>query len=221
MVPIPGILSFLSLNKGVRLFKTPFWVKWFYPGRIWHLSRKEKLIYLTFDDGPTPDVTRWILDMLDTYDAKATFFCVGENMQRYPDLVKEAEQCGHTIGNHTYHHKKGTVTSLVEYMSDVEKFHQIHSARIFRPPYGRLPSTHAKAVRKEGYKIVMWDVLTYDFDEQAETEYLWKKIVRNIEPGSIIVFHDNIKAEKHLHILLPRTLAYYANQGYTFAPLCL
>lgn len=221
MMPFPGTLAFFTLKNNIRLFKTPGWIQKFYPNRIWRLPNSDNIIYLTFDDGPTEEVTSWILNTLAAYNAKATFFCVGANMKKHPELVKEIERRGHALGNHTFHHKKASEVSAEEYMQDVAACRTEHGTKLFRPPHGRLPSKHAKQLFREGYSIIMWDVLTYDFDANAETEKLWDKIRRNTKPGSIIVFHDNVKAEKHLRILLPKTLEHFSNAGYRFDSICL
>lgn len=180
---------------------------------------QEKIIYLTFDDGPTANLTDWILTELENYNARATFFCVGGNMQKFPGKIQQIESLGHSIGNHTFYHTNGFKTGKYEYLKDVNYASYRHETKLFRPPYGKLKSSQAKLLLSLGYKIIMWSVLTYDFDKNLDIENAWKQIVKHTKSGAIVVFHDNEKARNNLQILLPKFLEYFSAQGYKFHAL--
>ncbi len=205
----------------MKWFYVPVWVDAVFPRRVWRVrtNSREKIIYLTFDDGPTANLTDYILTELDKYQAKATFFCVGGNMQKFPDKLKQIESLGHKIGNHTFSHLNGFKTETLPYIDDVKNASEFYQTKLFRPPYGKLRSSQAKIVLQQGYKIIMWSVLTYDFDKHLDAETAWRNIVKHTKPGSIIVFHDNEKARKNIEILLPEFLEYYHSQGYKFHTL--
>jgi|SRR5690606_6834080 len=198
--------------------KSPFWLRWLYPRLIWHYSRDLSYLYLTFDDGPIPDVTPEILNILKEYDIKATFFCVGDNVRKHPDIFQRILDEGHRIGNHTYNHLKGWKTSYEEYIKNVESCNQLVKADLFRPPYGRGTRKQYRELEKL-YKIIMWDVMSGDFDLAISPEQCLRNVTRNIENGSIIVFHDNLKAKKRVLYALPRTIEYGLARGYTFKTL--
>lgn len=200
------------------MVKIPFFVPFFYPKRIWHFSRTEKTIYLTFDDGPIPEITPWVLNELKKYHAKATFFCIGKNIEENPNIFREIIQEGHTVGNHTYSHFNANKTSEIDYFEDItlaEKYFEKHP-KFFRPPYGKLNSKKANFLFSKGFKIVMWDVLSADFDASITKETSFKNVIKNTEGGSIVVFHDSIKASKNLQYVLPKVLAYFTEKGFTF-----
>ena len=205
----------------LKWFHVPVWVDVFFPRRVWRrpVNSSEKIIYLTFDDGPTANLTDWILNELEKYEAKATFFCVGGNMQKFPEKLKEIESLGHKIGNHTFSHLNGFKTTTNAYIEDVKNASGFHPSKLFRPPYGKLKSSQAKILLQQGYEIIMWSVLTYDFDKNLDTQKAWKQIVKHAKSGSVIVFHDNEKARKNLQILLPKFLEYFSTQGFTFHTL--
>lgn len=188
------------------------------PNRLWRAPgnnlQGQSLVYLTFDDGPIPEVTPWVLDQLDKYNATATFFCIGENAQRYPEILQETLRRGHHIGNHTQNHCNGRETSTDEYLKQVQHFKHSTavSTKLFRPPYGRLSLAQSKGVRRLGYRIVMWDVLSYDWQKELSATTIVDKLKKFIKPGSIIVFHDSVKAEKNLRIVLPKILEHIVNQ---------
>lgn len=202
----------------MRWFKTPFWIPWVMPNRLWRAPsydlQGQSLVYLTFDDGPISEVTPWVLEQLDKYNAKATFFCIGENAQRYPEILQETIRRGHQIGNHTQNHCNGRETSTDEYLEQVQRFE--HSTgvntKLFRPPYGRLNARQSKGVIRLGYRIVMWDVLSYDWQKELSANTIIDRLKKFIKPGSIIVFHDSVKAEKNLRLVLPEILKYLDNQ---------
>lgn len=190
----------------------------FYSKGIWHIAAKEKEIYLTFDDGPVPGLTEWILDELKHFNAKATFFCVGHNIEKHPSIFKRIKEEGHTAANHTYNHLKGFHYDLKEYADNVEKCEVLTGNKLFRPPYGRLRKSQYKYLLKHNYKIVFWDVISYDY-EKISPEYCFSIVKKRIKPGSIVLFHDNIKAEKNVSYALRNTLMHFSMQGYTFKAL--
>jgi len=203
------------------LVKTPKLLQWLYPKRVWAFSRKSNNIHLTFDDGPIPEVTPWVLDLLKEYNAKATFFCIGDNVKKHPEIFKRIVAEGHRIGNHTFHHLKGTETTTINYLKDIALFEETiensefriqNSELLFRPPYGKMTSKQAKEVHNKGYKIVMWDVLSGDFDQTISKEKCLRNVTKNIESGSIVVFHDSLKAEKNLRYVLPKVLNIFFNR---------
>ena len=207
------------------LVKMPKLIQWIFPRRVWAFSRKEKNIYLTFDDGPIPEITPWVLEQLEIYDAKATFFCIGENIKKHPEIFKKVVKAGHTIGNHTQHHLNGKRTKTLDYLNDVELFEetitnsnlQIQNAELlFRPPFGKLKPSQARAILKKGYKIIMYDVLSADFDATILEEKCLENVLQNIKPGSVIVFHDSLKAEKNLRYALPKILKFISKKGWNF-----
>lgn len=203
--------------------KTPTWLKLLYPKRIWNKKPldKDPSIYLTFDDGPIPEVTPWVLSVLEEYQAKATFFWIGENVQKHPEIAEQVIKKGHQIGNHTYHHINGWKAKEDEYYNEVKQTEEEfakhkHKTKLFRPPYGRISSKQAKILFQKDYKIIMWDVLSKDFVATLNAEMLLQKSIRATQDGSIIVFHDSIKASKNLSYVLPKYLAYFTALGYTF-----
>ena len=199
-----------------KLIKTLF-SKW-----IWDIPSTEKVVYLSFDDGPTPEATTWVLEELKKHHFKATFFCIGDNIRKYPDIFKKIISEGHTIGNHTYNHLNGWKTSTQNYIDNAqlcqeiidEKKHYNSDSKIFRPPYGKMKTTQSKALLKLGYKIIMWDVLSADFDRNITEQECLNNVVMNLQPGSIVVFHDSIKAFEKLKYVLPATLQYLQDNNY-------
>ncbi|MEL7161757.1 MAG: polysaccharide deacetylase family protein [Bacteroidota bacterium] len=181
-------------------------------------STESPTIYFTFDDGPIPQLTPWVLEQLAAYDAQATFFCVGNNARRYPELIQDILTAGHSIGNHTMHHLDGWKSDNVPYFHDVRHCAIQVKSSLFRPPYGRLMPSQAQFLQRH-YEIVMWDVLSGDFDPELTAEDCFQNVVRNAKPGSIVVFHDSLKAEEKLRAFLPRLLEHYAALGYRFAAL--
>ena len=179
------------------------------------LPNKQNKIYLTFDDGPTPEVLPFILKTLDTYQVPATFFCVGENMSRYPGLVKEMLEKNHVIGNHTQNHMSGWRIKNKTYFENVEACNAVYKTKLFRPPYGRLRKSQANFLSKK-YKIIMWNVLSYDYDKKILPEICYRNVIDNTKSGSVIVFHDNQKAFTNLQYALPHSIAFLLNKGFVF-----
>ncbi|MBK1439148.1 polysaccharide deacetylase family protein [Parapedobacter sp. ISTM3] len=196
----------------------PLVLQWFYPSLTWHRGRVEKRIFLTFDDGPIPDVTPGIINTLKNYGVKATFFCVGENIKKHPDLFDTLLENGHRIGNHTYNHLNGWKTKDEIYLENVLQCQQLTQTNLFRPPYGRSTRAQYATLRKD-YEIIMWDVLSGDFDTKLAPEKCLRNVINHARNGSIVVFHDNIKAVPRVSYALPRAIEYWLGQGYTFGVL--
>ncbi len=209
----------------------PKFVQRFYPERIWAFSEDKASVYITFDDGPIPEVTPWVLDELKKHNAKATFFCIGENIQKHPGIFRRIILEGHSVGNHTFNHLNGWKTKTSEYVENVEKAgRQMEDSRLFnseivnrqskienhksllRPPYGKITSKQAKILQKKGFKVVMWDILSYDYDATVSEEKCLQNVLENLEPGSVVVFHDSLKAEKNLRYVLPKVLEFIAEK---------
>lgn len=200
------------------LVKTPKVIQNLFPNFVWRMPAGEPVIYLTFDDGPIPGVTPWVLEQLAAYDARATFFCVGENVQRHPEVFQAVIGAGHTVGNHTSHHMDGWATDNLPYFHDVRRCARLVSSDLFRPPYGRMRPRQAQFLQRH-YQIVMWDVLSGDFDPHLSPEQCLHNVIDNATAGSIVVFHDSLKAEEKLRYALPRTLEHFAARGYRFEAL--
>ena len=196
--------------------KTPFWLKKVFKNYVWSISTKEKVIYLTFDDGPHPKATPFVLEQLDKYNAKATFFCIGKNIVLYPDVYQKVIDNGHTVGNHTHNHLNGWKTDLNTYLTNIDKASKLISSKLFRPPYGRIKRQQGRELRERGFKIIMWEVLSGDFDRTLSGEKCFRNIAENAGKGSIIVFHDSEKAFSNLNYSLPPVLEYFSKQGYIF-----
>ena len=199
------------------LIKTPRVIQKLFPAFHWRIDcpTAQPTLYLTFDDGPIPQVTPWVLDQLAEYDAKATFFCVGNNVRRYPAVLQQVIDAGHTVGNHTMHHLDGWKTDNVPYFHDVRHCAKQLKTSLFRPPYGRLKPSQVQFLQRH-YEIVMWDVLSGDFDPELTADDCYDNVIDNARPGSIVVLHDSLKAEEKVRDILPRLLAYYTERGYTF-----
>jgi len=200
------------------LVRTPQFIQNLFPNYTWRIPTKEKVVYFTFDDGPIPEVTPWVLEQLSAYDAKATFFCVGENIQTYPEVFQQVVNAGHAIGNHTFNHLNGWANDNIEYFHNIRHCANQMDSILFRPPYGRLKPKQARFLQRH-YRIVMWDVLSGDFDPKLSPEQCLNNVINNVRPGSIVVFHDSLKAEDKLSYVLPKALEYFTNQGYRFEQL--
>ena len=176
------------------------------------------MAYLTFDDGPIPEVTPWVLDTLDRYGVKATFFFVGDNVRKYPHLYEEVKRRGHSYGNHTMHHLQGFKTPRISYMRDITEADALIDSPLFRPPHGLLRWAQAKAIKKH-YNIVMYDLVTRDYSIKMTPDRVFYNIRRYARNGSIIVFHDSLKAERNMKEVLPRAIEWLRNEGYELLPL--
>jgi peptidoglycan/xylan/chitin deacetylase (PgdA/CDA1 family) len=183
----------------------PKWLRMFYPSLEWKVQGDAENVYLTFDDGPHPEITPKVLDLLDQFNAKATFFCVADNVRKYPDIYRQIIERGHRVGNHSYHHLNGWKTKNKIYFDDVEQAAGLIKSNLFRPPYGKL-SPHQISVLKKQYRIVMWSVLTYDFRRTITPEVCLQNALLGLDPGSIIVFHDSEKSARNMFYALPEYL---------------
>ena len=195
--------------------KTPWWLKRLYPGLTWDIASKNKDLFLTFDDGPHPVATPFVLDVLKQYNAKATFFCIGKNIVQYPEIYDRICKEGHRIGNHTYDHLNGWKTRDDVYYKNVLQAKEVIESDLFRPPYGRITKAQVRQISPL-FKIIMWDVLSGDFDVDLSTEKSLQYVTRKSKPGSIIVFHDSEKAFRILQYVLPEVLQFFKDKGYSF-----
>ena len=185
------------------------------PQCYWNLPNKENKIYLTFDDGPTPEVLPFILKILDQYKVPATFFCVGDNLSKHPNLADEMLKRNHVIANHTYNHISGWKVKNKTYFENIEKVDEVYKSNLFRPPYGRIRKSQAIHLSKK-YKLIMWDVLSYDYDKRIEPETCYRNVIDTTKSGSLIVFHDNPKAYQNLQYALPNSIAFLLQKGFVF-----
>ncbi len=222
----------------------PKFIQWLFPERIWAFPNEKDSVYLTFDDGSIPEITPWVLDELKKHKAKATFFCIGDNIQKNPEIFQRILTEGHSVGNHTFNHLNGWKTPTSEYVENVLKCNEgmldagrgitddtenripiaigtsiVNHKSLFRPPYGRITSRQAKALKKLGFKIVMWDIISYDYDADISEEKSLQNVLKNLKPGSIVVFHDSLKAEKNLRYVLPKTLEFILEKGWKCASI--
>ena len=226
----------------LRWIKTNWLIKKIFSSYIWDLPNNDNKIYLTFDDGPTPEITEWTLDQLHKYNSKATFFCIGDNVRKYPEIFKQVLDNKHAVGNHTFNHLNGWKSANEIYLKNVElcfnecsvlspevsgqyseksdcqlsrNFGTEH-CQLFRPPFGKIKPSQSLKLRKLGYKIIMWDVLSEDFDGSISKEKCLENVIKNMQSGSIIVFHDSIKAFPHLEYVLPKVLEIGSKKGFVF-----
>lgn len=211
--------------------KTNSFIKKIFSNYVWDIPNNANKIFLTFDDGPTPEITEWVLDELRKHNIKATFFCIGKNIETYAAIFVKIINEGHAIGNHTYSHLNGWKTSTLDYLENTRlceetimkfnnnnpksKFYNSNS-KIFRPPYGKIKPSQSNKLQKLGYKIIMWDVLSADFDQNISQKKCFENVFKNTISGSIIVFHDSVKGFKNLHYTLPKTLVYLKEKGFVF-----
>jgi peptidoglycan/xylan/chitin deacetylase (PgdA/CDA1 family) len=195
--------------------QTPFIARLFYPSLLWKIDTASKEIFLTFDDGPHPEITPKVLNILNHFNAKASFFCVGENIFKFPDVFKEIVRQNHVTGNHTYNHLNGWKTENGEYFDNIEKCGKFLNTGLFRPPYGKIKPSQISYLKRK-HKIVMWSVLSYDFSNKISKERCFDIAVKNTVKGSIIVFHDSEKAARNMLYVLPRFLEHFSNLGYKF-----
>ena len=206
--------------------KIPQFIKRLFPNYVWDFSSKEKILYLTFDDGPTPEITQWTLNTLKQYNAKATFFCIGNNVAKHQEIFRTVLNEGHSIGNHTQDHVKGWKTSTKNYIENVEiaasiinKESATHQVKLslFRPPFGQLKHSQGKAIQKLGYKIIMWSVIAFDWELGISKKQCLKNVISKASAkNNIIVFHDSVKASIKLKYVLPKVLEHFSKKGYKF-----
>ena len=201
--------------------KVPIVVQLLFPKLIWKVNTNEKTIYLTFDDGPTPEITDWVLDQLATFNAKATFFCIGKNIEENPKVFRRLQEEEHGIGNHTHNHLKGWETNTNDYLANVKECNKVMAAhstssKLFRPPYGRIKIRQIKALQNLGHKIVMWNVLPIDWSKDITPEACSSYVLNNAKKGSIVVFHDSVKALRNMQYALPEVLQHFTEKGFTF-----
>lgn len=203
------------------LVKSPLLLKWYYSTLTWHKTRSKKAIYLTFDDGPIPDVTEFVLKTLGEHDIKATFFCIGDNIQKHPEIFQQLLDEGHAVGNHTFNHLKGWKTEDTDYVENFERCQELTQTDLFRPPYGRIKKSQVKAIKRRypEMEIIMWDVLSGDFDLDLSPQGCYHNVSKYVENGSIIVFHDSLKAFERMQYALPKTIEFLKARGYTFHTL--
>ncbi len=216
-----------------RWIKTHRIIKKIFSNYVWDIPNAENKVYLTFDDGPTPEITEWTLKLLEKHNAKATFFCIGDNVKKFPDIYQKIISSKHSIGNHTFNHLNGWKTENNIYFENVKQcqntleintnnskqFQELETKNskletLFRPPYGKIKPSQSKILRKLRYKIIMWDVISYDFDVTISKEECLENVLKNVKSGSIIVFHDSQKAFTNLEYVLPRTLDFLSERGF-------
>jgi peptidoglycan/xylan/chitin deacetylase (PgdA/CDA1 family) len=209
----------------------PYWVKthWIikklFRGYVWDVPNDNNTVYLTFDDGPTPRVTEWVLEVLRGHGIKATFFCIGDNIEKHPGIFQKVVDEGHSIANHTFNHLNGWKTGNAQYFENIEACEKSIESRtgtratLLRPPYGKIKSAQAKWVREQGYKIIMWDVLSADFDVTITPEKCLQNVIHNTVSGSVIIFHDSVKAYQNLQYALPKAIENLKERGFRFGKL--
>ncbi|MCB0479891.1 MAG: polysaccharide deacetylase family protein [Flavobacteriales bacterium] len=200
------------------MYHVPEYIARFFPDYLFHGSRKEKIIYLTFDDGPIPEVTPWVLDVLKDYEIQATFFCVGENINKHPEVFERLKSGKHAIGNHTFNHLNGWNTPKSIYLDNFNLSEKTHATDLFRPPYGRILKSQREAITQT-HKVVMWDILTGDYDPQRSPLDCLNTCKKYLKNGSIVVFHDSIKAENNLRGSLVQFIEFALSQGFRFEKL--
>jgi peptidoglycan/xylan/chitin deacetylase (PgdA/CDA1 family) len=202
----------------VQLVKTPSLLKFLFPKIRWSYPAVENCLYLTFDDGPHPEITDFVLDELKKYEAKATFFCIGRNVEKHPELYRRILEEGHRVGNHTFDHLNGYKTNNPDYFENIALCEQRVHSNLFRPPYGKLRYSQYLHLRKK-YQVVLWDVLTYDFDAGTGKEKCLANVLDHAGKGSVVLFHDSEKAKENLYFTLPKVLKHYSIQGMRFSAI--
>ena len=198
--------------------KTPKWVRKLFGKSLWEMPGTRKALYLTFDDGPHPQITPFVLDELAKYGAAATFFCIGKNVVSYPEVYNRIINEGHAVGNHTYDHLDGWKTPHEVYLQNILAAKKFIHSNLFRPPYGRITWKQQRAISREGqdFKLIMWSVLSGDFDVNISPEKCSANVLKHAENGSIVVFHDSYKAERNMAFTLPRFIEHFIDKGYVF-----
>jgi peptidoglycan/xylan/chitin deacetylase (PgdA/CDA1 family) len=205
------------------MVKVPKFIKKIFYNQVWDIPNAENKIYLTFDDGPTPLITEWVLGILKKENIKATFFCIGNNIEKHPEIFNKIIEAGHSIGNHTFNHLKGWKTTSIKYVENIDLCSSIiqKSAKnnlqssLFRPPYGKIKPKQTKLLRAKGFKVIMWDVLSKDYDQTISPEKCLEN-TKKTTSGSILVFHDSLKAKKNLQYTLPKTIRFLKEKGFIF-----
>lgn len=193
----------------------PLILRWLYPKALWRMDRNDKSVYLTFDDGPIPEITPWVLDLLDKYQIKATFFLVGDNVRKHPEEFKMILERGHRVGNHTFNHIRGFEYLSENYLANTDKANELIKSDLFRPPHGHMRWVQYYTLRDK-YRIVMWDLVTRDYSKRLNGYDVFLKVKKYVRNGSIITFHDSLKSEKNLKYALPRSIEWLLKEGYTF-----
>lgn len=191
------------------------WQKKIYPHVIWDIRNREKTLYFSFDDGPTPGITEEVLNLLASFNARATFFCLGRNTDRYPEVYQKILEQGHSVGNHTYSHLKGWKTQDELYYKDIDLAAQHISSNLFRPPYGQISRSQTEYLSRK-YKVILWEVMSHDYESRLSADLSLRKVLRYTKSGSILVFHDSVKAWPKLQYILPRVLEHFSREGYNF-----
>ncbi len=211
----------------------PYWVKTgsiikkLFSGYVWDIPNHNKTVYLTFDDGPTPQVTEWVLSILKQHNIKATFFCIGNNIEKHPEIFKKVIKEGHTVANHTFNHVNGWKTDSKIYLDNfiacedsiIKHSDGNGTKKLFRPPYGKIKRRQATTIRNMGYKIIMWDVLSADFDKSITPQRCLQNVTKNTREGSVIIFHDSVKAFQNLEYALPKAIEYLKDNNFTFGTI--
>ena len=210
------IVDNIIFKRNMLIEQPPLVYRLLFPGGHWRLpSKKEKVIYLTFDDGPIPELTPWVLDLLDRYNIKATFFCVGDNVRKYPEIYQDILDRGHKVGNHTYNHIQGIRTFTKNYIKNTQEAAEYIESPLFRPPHGHMRLPQFFKLRKK-YKIILWDVVTRDYSNRLTPDDVLNNVKNYARNGSIVVFHDSLKAEKNMKYALPLAIEWLKEQGYVF-----
>lgn len=209
---IPFLFEYMLIEQPPKIFRM------LYPDAMWRIPQKNKTVYLTFDDGPIPDITPWVTDLLEHYGVKATFFLVGDNVRKHPQEFQLLKDMGHTVGNHTFNHLQGFKFTAEEYMANINKADELIHSPLFRPPHGHLTFRQYNLIRQH-YKIVMWDLVTRDYSRRQNERQVFANVERYVRNGSIITFHDSIKAEKNMKYALPKTIEMLLEEGYSFDTL--
>jgi peptidoglycan/xylan/chitin deacetylase (PgdA/CDA1 family) len=199
----------------MKIFKTPRFFKWIFPRRTWGFSRSKNQVFLTFDDGPNPEITPWVLDYLKEKNILATFFCVGTNILKYPELFERIKLEGHSVGNHTMNHEKATKVSFQAYKKSISETEKLVQNKLFRPPYGRINAWQSYTLSKR-YQLIMWSWLSYDFDKSVEISTILQKAEQQIKAGDILVLHDNVKVKERIKLLLPELIKKIEKKGLNF-----